>query len=81
MSAVTVYGAEWCGDCHRAKRMLERRKTPYRWIDVDANPTAKERAIRLAGRRNIPVIVFPDGGVLVEPTDPELEQALVRSSA
>jgi glutaredoxin len=81
MADIKIYGADWCGDCHRAKRMLERTGTEYRWIDVDADAAAKEDAIRLSGRRNIPVIVFPDGEILVEPTDPELEQALLRRSA
>jgi glutaredoxin len=81
MGEIKVYGAEWCGDCFRAKRMLERTKTSYEWIDVDADDSAKQEAIRISGRRNIPVIVFPEGDVLVEPTDPELEQALLRRSA
>ena len=81
MSEIVVYGADWCGDCFRAKRMLDRTGTDYEWIDVDADDAAKEEAIRLSGRRNIPVIVFPDGEVLVEPSDPALEQALLRRSA
>ena len=76
MDEITVYGADWCGDCVRAKRTLERTGTPFRWIDVDAVEGAAEEAERISGRKNIPVIVLPDGGVLIEPTDPELEQAL-----
>ncbi len=81
MDEIKVYGADWCGDCRRAKRMLERTDTPYEYIDVDADLDAKAEALRISGRRNIPVIVFPDGAVLVEPTDPELEKALLRRSA
>ena len=32
----------------------------------------RERAIEIAGRQNIPVIVFDDGSHLVEPSNPEL---------
>ena len=81
MTAIKVYGADWCGDCRRAKRMLERTGAEYDYIDVDADLEAREEAIRLSGRKNIPVIVFPEGDVLVEPTDPELEQALLRRPA
>ena len=76
MTEITIYGADWCGDCIRAKRVLERTGTEYRWIDVDAVPGAAEDAERLSGRKNIPVVVMPDGGILVEPSDPELERAL-----
>lgn len=81
MADIKLYGADWCGDCHRAKRLLDSTGTAYEWIDVDADPAAKQEAIRISGRRNIPVIVFPEGDVLVEPTDPELEQALLSRSA
>jgi glutaredoxin len=81
MAEIKVYGADWCGDCRRAKRMLERMDAPYRYIDVDADLDAKAEAIRISGRKNIPVIVFPEGDVLVEPTDPELEKVLLSRSA
>ncbi|MGH2690909.1 MAG: glutaredoxin family protein [Actinomycetota bacterium] len=81
MAEIVVYGADWCGDCRRAKRLLEGTKTPYVYIDVDTDLVAREEALRISGRRNIPVIVFPEGDVLVEPSDPELEQALLRRSA
>ena len=81
MEPITIYGADWCGDCFRAKRLFERTGTEFEWIDIDADAVAKAKAIRLSGRKNIPVIVFPEGEVLVEPTDPELEQAILRRSA
>jgi mycoredoxin len=76
-SGIVVYGADWCGDCVRAKRLLDARGVQYEWIDVEVQAGAAQEAIRLAsGRKNIPVIVMPDGSVLVEPSDPELEKAL-----
>jgi glutaredoxin len=73
---IVVYGADWCGDCRRAKRLLDRLSVPYLWVDVERHPemTAEARAIGHSTR--IPVLAFPDGSVLVEPTDPELERAL-----
>jgi glutaredoxin len=81
MAEIKVYGADWCGDCRRAKRMLDRMEVSYVYMDVDLDLDAKAEAIRISGRKNIPVIVFPEGDVLVEPTDPELEQTLLRRSA
>ncbi|MGH2725020.1 MAG: glutaredoxin family protein [Actinomycetota bacterium] len=76
MADIRVYGADWCGDCHRARRVLQRKGVDFEWIDVEADPAMAEEARRLGGRPNIPVIVFADGSVLVEPTDPELEARL-----
>jgi glutaredoxin len=74
---IKVFGADWCGDCIRAKRVLERAGAAFEWIDVEVQAGAAAEAVELArGRRNIPVIELPDGRVLVEPTDRELEEAL-----
>jgi mycoredoxin len=78
--AIVVYGANWCGDCRRAKRLLEARGADYEWVDVEFQAGAAQEASRLArGKKRIPVSIFPDGDVLVEPTDPELDAALSRS--
>ena len=75
-----MYGADWCSDCIRAKRVLERTGLDFEYIEVDVIAGAADEAQTLAnGRKNIPVIVLPDGKILVEPTDPELEQALPAS--
>jgi mycoredoxin len=75
-STVTVYSTEWCGDCHRSKRLLDRLEVPYTSIDVEQDDAMRDRAITIAGRQAVPVIVLPDGSHLVEPTDPELEDRL-----
>jgi glutaredoxin len=69
---LTVYGADWCVDCARFKRYLEAASIPYRYVDLEDDPAAQER-IRRAGLRSIPVIVTPEGRVLVEPTRAELD--------
>jgi mycoredoxin len=76
---VTVYGADWCGDCRRAKRVLEMLGTPYRYVDLEADPAAQQ-LVDDAGYRAIPIIVTPAGSVLVEPSNDELELA-VRGAA
>lgn len=73
---ITVYGADWCSDCRRSKALLEREGVDYRWIDVDADETAAAKALALTGRTSIPVVVFPDGAYLVEPSDEALRAKL-----
>ncbi|SHF33095.1 glutaredoxin family protein [Streptoalloteichus hindustanus] len=78
---VVMYGAEWCGDCRRAKAWLVRNAVPFTEIDVEHDEAAQRRAVELSGRQNIPVVVLPDGGILVEPTDAELAAALLPTNA
>lgn len=73
---VTVYGADWCRDCIRSKALLDRLGADYEYIDLVARPEEADRAQAISGRTNIPVIVFPDGRHLVEPSDSELAAAL-----
>ncbi|CRK58864.1 Glutaredoxin-like protein GlrX [Alloactinosynnema sp. L-07] len=74
---VLIYSADWCGDCRRAKSWLRANTVPFTEIDVEHDDTARDLAVEIAGgRKNIPVIVLPDGTVLIEPTNTELADAL-----
>ena len=75
-ATLTMYGADWCPDCRRSKRLLDRLSVPYDYRDVESDETATEQAQAISGRQSIPVIVFPDGHHLVEPSDPQLRADL-----
>jgi glutaredoxin-like protein len=69
---ITMYGADWCGDCRRSKKLLDSMGVDYKYIDVDAIEHAADEARAISGRTNIPVVAFPDGTHFVEPSDAEL---------
>lgn len=72
---IRVAGALWSPQSHEVKDFLARHQLPYRWLDVDGD--AKTRALVEAqanGALKLPVIFFPDGQVLVEPSLQELAQ-------
>lgn len=74
---VTVYGADWCGDCVRSKALLKRLNVPYTWIDVDADESAAAKVVEYnGGMRSIPVVVFADGAHVTEPADLLLTEEL-----
>lgn len=78
MSDITMYGAEWCGDCRRSKKFLDSNNVSYNYIDVEADASASEKVIEInGGMRSIPVILFPDGTHLTEPSDSALKEKLV----
>jgi glutaredoxin len=74
-----MYGADWCGDCRRSKRLLDGLGVQFRYVDLVQDPEQADVAEGISGRKNIPVITFPDGSHLVEPTDPELKDRLESS--
>ena len=59
MSEITMYGAEWCGDCSRSKKFLDSNNVKYNYIDVEADASASDKVIEInGGMRSIPVILF-----------------------
>lgn len=71
-AGITIFGADWCGDCTRAKQFFDERGTAYEWIDLEAHPEAAAQARSISGRNNIPVIVYADGSHQVEPSNHDL---------
>jgi len=61
-SAVTVYGADWCGPCKRLQQGLRDQQIPFNYVDIDQNPSAHERARQATGTAAIPVTSVDRGG-------------------
>ena len=74
---ITMYGAQWCGDCRRSKSLLDRLEVDYDYVDLLLVEDGADRARAISGRTNIPVIVFPDDTHMVEPSDAEVRTKLV----
>jgi glutaredoxin len=74
---LTVYGAAWCPDCKRAKAFLSTHRVPFDWVDIDGDPggLAKVRELQ-GGGQTIPTILWPDGTMLLEPSDDQLAAKL-----
>ena len=73
-TAIDFYGADWCGDCRRAKAALDRFGVTYSLHDIEHEDGAAEKAIAISGQQHIPVIRFAaDGSWLVEPSATQLQ--------
>ncbi|HCU57632.1 MAG TPA: NrdH-redoxin [Anaerolineaceae bacterium] len=77
MEHIKIYGTKWCGDTKRALRIFDERSIPYDWIDIDKNPQG-EKLVKETnhGNRRVPTIFFPDGSILVEPSNQALNEKL-----
>ena len=76
-----MYGADWCGDCLRAKAYFEDNAVSYDYVNLEANPEAADIVLeRNKGPKRIPVIVFPDDTHLTEPSNESLAAKLAELS-
>ncbi len=74
---IKVYGTKWCPDCLRTKQVLAKKKVAYEWIDIEEDAASAEYVEKVnRGYKSVPTIVFPDGSVLVEPSNAVLENRL-----
>ena len=74
---ITMYSADWCGDCRRSKRLLDELNVIYTVIDIEADQAAADKVIEInGGMRSIPVIIFGDGTHMTEPSDIDLKAKL-----
>jgi glutaredoxin len=74
---IIVYGTNWCYESRRARAVFDQNQIPYVWVDIDADPAGRKYVESVnRGFRSVPTIVFPDGSILVEPSNMELSRKL-----
>lgn len=81
---VRVVGAQWSPLCHEVKDFLGRNSIPYQWMDIERDAEAKRlfESASPGETPNMPVLFFPDGTVLVQPTRQQIaEKAGLRTRA
>ncbi len=75
---IVMYGTSWCPDCRRAQRVLEQHGVPYQYVNIEEDAAAAAYVVQVNnGFCSVPTIVFPDGAVLVEPSNRQLQAKLV----
>jgi mycoredoxin len=77
MQQIHMYGTQWCSDCARVKRIFSQHNITYVWHDIEQDKEACAYVDKVNnGFKSVPTIVFPDGSVLVEPSNDVLEKKL-----
>jgi mycoredoxin len=79
-SRIELYGDPWCSDCVRVKDFLVGHDISVSYHDVSISREYQARVIELSGDTKVPLVVFPDGSFLSEPTSIHLREKLVELS-
>jgi thioredoxin reductase (NADPH) len=65
---IRVAGTLWSATSHDVKDFLARNRIPYRWLDIETDEEARHLVeSSTPDHRQLPVVFFPDGDVLVNP--------------
>lgn len=64
MANIEIYTSPWCGYCHRAKRLLDKKGAQYTEYDVTVEPGRRQEMMRRAsGNHTVPQIFIDDKGI------------------
>ncbi|HXJ88489.1 MAG TPA: FAD-dependent oxidoreductase [Candidatus Binatia bacterium] len=75
---IRVLGTRWSPRCYELRDFLARSHVPYQWIDVEgsANDPETKRLLEALGpdATELPVVLFPDGGKMLNSVPGEVAQ-------
>jgi len=69
---IRVAGTLWSLSSHQVKDFLTRHQIPYQWLDIEKDSNARNLVEGVSSEIKLPVIFFPDGKILIEPSLKEL---------
>ena len=75
-SRLVHYSTSWCPDCKRTKALLENQNIDHLEIDIGQDLEAYAFVEKLTRRVRTPTLIFPDGTILIEPSDEALSRQL-----
>lgn len=82
---IRIAGTLWSASSHAVKDFLARNQIPYQWLDIEKDEEARLlveglNANRGSGRDGVryrlPVVFFPDGDMLIEPSPRDLAERI-----
>jgi thioredoxin reductase (NADPH) len=72
---IRVVGPRWSLRDYQVRNFLSRNQVPYVWLDPERDDQAVELLKRFSVQdASLPVVLFPDGTSLVQPTDAQLAE-------
>jgi thioredoxin reductase (NADPH) len=72
-----VAGTALSASSYAVKDFLSRNQVPYQWVDLDNDASTRELVLSLPdGMSRLPVVIFPDGTMIAQPTPRELAEKI-----
>jgi thioredoxin reductase (NADPH) len=71
---IRVVGTRWSPASHDLRDFLARNRIPYRFADVEQDSDARTTVEAAGHLQSLPVVLFPDGSLLVQPDHRVLAQ-------
>ena len=62
-AVVRIYTTKWCGYCHAAVRLLDRKQVTYENIDVTQDDKTREWLHQATGRTSVPQVFINERAV------------------
>jgi mycoredoxin len=77
LDMLTMYSTTWCGYCRRLKLQLDQAGLSYREVDIERDADAARFVEGVnGGNQTVPVIEFPDGRAVTNPSLAEVQAGL-----
>ncbi|HLF28403.1 MAG TPA: FAD-dependent oxidoreductase [Anaerolineae bacterium] len=73
---IRIVGNRWSPAVHSLKDFLARNQIPYQSLDVEADEQARQLVDALGPTTPLPVVLFPDGTHLAQPTNVQLAEKI-----
>jgi thioredoxin reductase (NADPH) len=71
---IRIAGTLWSLSSHEVKDFLTRNQIPYQWLDIEKDSNIRRLVENVSSVAKLPVIFFPDGTHLIEPSLTELAE-------
>lgn len=72
---IRILGSRWSPQSYAAREFLAQNQVPYQWLDLEHDAQGRELLASVAADASrLPVVVFPDGSVLIAPDNAALAE-------
>lgn len=76
VEGLRVVGSRYSPEAHQTRDFLTRNCMPFQWLDVERDEEARRLLGSNADKHSLPLVLFPDGTQLTQPTNAEIAQKI-----